>query len=383
MHNPEWLELIPLYIGQQLTIAQKADFENHLATCDLCQRELKEWRLLASVVQQEGARWASNLPPLRMPRGELALNQPTLEGRRPNGFRNQEEPTYINININVHPSAVPAQRPRLPLTLMAAALLMVIFGGVVIYLLSQGDDDQPTTIGLAPQSITETAQPSPTVTLFGGGDASLKSSTPAPTITLSPLSPSPYFTPQPIAPASSDYCNVYNIIGEPIGIYPWPDLAYSPVDTMQPDAVYQTWVYSGNGWYQIFLLGEGLLGWVQPDYVRIDGNCAAITLPSPTAPVFVLSRTPAPSTVCQLNGDTISLRPLPGSTYDVMAVVRGPLTPLARNDSGWYYVSVDISGALWEGWVSTLDVTVSGPCDDLPLDNSSTTNEPTPMPINP
>lgn len=366
MHNPEWLELIPFYIGQQLSTADKLRLESHLATCDLCQLELKEWRLLASVVQQEGARWANNLPPLRLIAPvEVALNQPTLEGRRPNGFHQAEEPTYINISINVHPTAASIPRSRWSLTMVAAAIVMVVFGGVLVYLLSQTGGRQNTNkVGLAPQA--NTPQPSPSITLFGGENTETETLTPL--STRPPQSGIPIYTPQLIAPSSS-FCNVYNIIGQPIGIYPWPDLAYSPIGTMQPDVVYHTWIYSSNGWYQLFL-PDGILGWVRGDFVRIDGNCADLTLPSPTAPAVIPpSYTPSPDTFCVLDGDAIPLHLLPGSSYDVMAVVRGPITALARHENNWYFVSVMIGGVIWDGWVSAWDVIASGICDSLPVEN--------------
>src|SRR5262245_46750771 len=129
MKHQEWQEQIPFYIAQTLSPEQRRAFEGHLATCDSCQAEMDDWRMIASAVWREADEAARHLPPLsqevynrlsyrdKAPVSRYAANPP-----RP------QPPQASPTNVTVLPQR---RRIQLPLTMVAGLIVALVFGGLL------------------------------------------------------------------------------------------------------------------------------------------------------------------------------------------------------------------------------------------------------------
>ena len=63
MHK-KWEELIPFYVTGMLSPAEHQQVEQHLATCESCQKDVDEWVDIANAVHAFATDHSKELPPL-------------------------------------------------------------------------------------------------------------------------------------------------------------------------------------------------------------------------------------------------------------------------------------------------------------------------------
>ena len=130
MQHQEWQEQIPFYVAQTLATDEIRRFEAHLENCDSCQREIGDWRGIASAVWREADDAAQNLPPLsqevynrlnyrdRAPQSRYSTNPPAARPATPDNVRPLPE----------------KDSNRFPITLVAGIVVAVLFGGLLMML---------------------------------------------------------------------------------------------------------------------------------------------------------------------------------------------------------------------------------------------------------
>lgn len=145
MQHKEWQDLIPFYVAQTLSADVIRRFEAHLAGCDTCQREIDEWRILASAVWREADNIARELPPL----SQEVYNRLNYRDRAPQSRYSSNPPVQQQAmpdNMRVLPQS---KRRSLPLTMVAGLIVAVIFGGLLIMLaLRQNPGPQEIALNL-------------------------------------------------------------------------------------------------------------------------------------------------------------------------------------------------------------------------------------------
>lgn len=393
MHD-RWLELIPLYVAHQLTPEQNAALEHHIARCQECQQELKEWQVIASVVKNEATTWATPLPPLSMKvRTEVQEKKDSNSNARPQPPRVTQlmEPTLIG-------PAEQRRRGRWPLSLVAAAITIVLFSSILVYVATRGGNEEtsnPDVVGLSANDTSNTRLPatqpndvaSPTFTPFGGAVGNPPHPfTPLPTNTFLPFQvtaqPGPVISgvgggideTKLSATPPADYCTVSARDGQSAPIYDWPNQEI--IDWLPSGDYRRTWVYSSDGWYQIGGRSGGIAGWVDGMTVYLHGNCSYLTLPSPTADW----PSATPTQQCRVSAtEDVFIRRYPNSEEEVVGVIRADeqWPTWVHSDNGWYQVGGQGGGIV--GWVNSQEVFLVGDCDNLTLPTPTIAFEPSPV----
>lgn len=155
MHHQEWQERIPFYIAQTLSADELRQFELHLANCEHCQREIDEWRMVASAVWREADDVARSLPPL----SQEVYNRLNYRDRAPKSRYSSNPPSATPENVQ----RIPSQKRRYSiLSLVAGFILVIAFAGFLTFFAFRPTITDPTEQVIALDS-TEFASP------FGSG----------------------------------------------------------------------------------------------------------------------------------------------------------------------------------------------------------------------
>lgn len=396
-------ELLPYYVAQTLSEADRRAVEQYLRESKAARQSLAEWRAIARAIQAEATSHANQLPPLS-PRLRAAIQQPqsavSLEATVP---------------VRSLPSLAETQRQvrgwRLPVTLAAALITMILFGGLVAFMVTRTppqdaslSEGNGVSVALVTQTVTPLqptvtatvipAQPavrddmgilsvpfdpgapaSPTTALsnaaaaaatpgIGGGQlppATIPdhAADTAPSLEIAPLSAG--------SNLNSNECLVSSRTGADVPVHRQASLDSEAVDTLRSGEVMRLWVTTGAGWYQVGRIGAGIAGWVPAGSVQLNGPCDTLPQPSPT-----MTGTLVIDEVCTArspDGAVVNMLAGPGADYEMLNAFGGGDAPrvLARSDTGWYRLALSIGGAVWYGWVMAAQIDLRGQCDMLPL----------------
>jgi len=359
MNYQQWRDLAPFYIAQTLSAEQKRDFEAFLATCSPCQRELEEWRRLASAVWREADAAARQLPPLsadfyaqlnKRPRQASPVGAPAPV--RPSPPRQYRKPTRTYV---------------LPLSVAAGLTLVLLIGGFMLALLNRENQRSSLEVAAAVTHSLETqtaladqiaASPSPSFTPQADTGLGLiqpptatQTLIPSPTVTQPPTAilpptvrpvlptPAPLSSPQPFEPIPDEELGLggpgmgqggaggagggggdMGISGggdevvepgpgvpecfvftsrTPASIYDDPRGDSPILGTLPVGEVVRTLVISETGWYEILLPQTAtrprIWGWVSPTDVETAGACIGLWTPTPVPPSATPSLTFTPA----------------------------------------------------------------------------------------
>lgn len=396
MHS-KWEDMIPFYVAQTLSQQDAIALEAHLADCEPCRQQVEEWREIATAIWATATKEIRELPPLSQ-RVRHEVQRDTREMNR--------VPIAASAN-GAHSKVIPLQmRPQsrkrqpsitVPITMVAAVAMILLIGGAILYMvLAPSTDDDATNIAALSGQGTET--PVSTPSRSSDEDMGILMS-PVPSATLIPFS-SPTQRAMPpsglggvgggdpdvsmIAPEGDalnmagqttiqtqdpTLCFVINDTGQNINIYRLPGIQYEVADTLTIGERIEANVRSENGWYQVIVRGEGLIGWVDGALVTATDACNDVPLPTPTRMVSPTSAL----TSCLAQGITddgaVNIYAGPGQTFDILNAM-SPQTGadvVAQSDNGWYQVEYTIYGLVWNGWVRSAAVTLYRQCEGLPM----------------
>lgn len=370
MNHQEWQALIPFYLAQSLSPSEKLAFEQYMTRCgDKCQREIAEWRTIASAVWEMTDDAARNLPPLSQEVYNRLNYRQTLPATRHSS--NPPRPAYAQpLERRLPP---PPSRPRwqLPISLVAGLVVTLLFGGLLIRVAFGPEHEQDLTTQIAGVS---TADSNDGIALSSG---SFATHTVTPTSILptdtpdgSRLRPLPTNTPFPTA-------QLPQAVTSPQVIIPLSTTAptLTPLPPLQEE------------------LPRGGMGGALPNFDEAGSGGAADTMASalagPATPTEEGYRSPqdiqglprpvnlAPNTTAfRVNGvaacDIWNVDTRPMTVY--RSALRGaPIVGQvgqderyavqSRNGSGWFEIVLE--GAI-RGWIAPDDAIVIGNCDMLP-----------------
>ncbi|GEM_PF-736258 len=306
MHNNQWEELIPFYVAQTLSRRESAAFEQHLASCDICQKSLTEWGAIASAVRAESAAHLRDLPPLSpalmaQMRGDYApLPRSAQAWRSDSELSPDVPPPHIAAQQSPYFRKRAVVRP-LPSFALAAAVMLVVVGTIVALM---------------------TLRNRMLVDRFAAGD---ETETPI-------ASPSPEYTP-----------TIFPTVGGVVTDDPIP-----METTITPLIIFAT-------------------STPRPiQTVNADDPTEMINTPqaTPTAPIEPVITMPQ----AVVRSETVNLRSGPGTAYDIVGTASPGtrLTIMARTGSGatlWYVVQHPQGGT---AWVYGSVVVVEPPNVDIP-----------------
>ncbi len=368
MHNP-WEELIPFYIANTLPPRQTRALESHLATCELCRQSVEQWRAIAGAVREEATRQASGLP-LLSPR-----LRHTIATRRP------------------RPDAALLRRPAAAwnLSYVAVAAAILIASGLLAVLMTrarppirQGSSLSALSTPTGTRLVVATAQPTfeasvtardfgivtPTTIFINPPLATRTPIAPVTPISSQRASPQPTEIPTDSASLGSanlslSACTVISTSGDSVAAMRLPDVNSGLAGYLQPSAQHPVIVAVGGGWYEIYLADVGAVGWVSDTTVTLNGDCASVPAPSPTATVDL-------SGLCYVSsasGSSVNIYAGPGSSYGILNRFAPDDRPdsMDVSDNGWFRINHWVGPTLWIGWVSPGDVYTSGDCSHLGL----------------
>lgn len=339
INHQDWQEQIPFYIAQSLSPEQRRSFESHLATCNSCQAEIDEWRMIASAVWREADDAARKLPPLsqevynrlsyrdKPPVSRYAANPPRPQPPQAN-------PSHDTFQSPKNVTVLPKQpRIQIPVTMVAGLVVAVLFGGIMLMFALREDDANGTialdATGTAESTEGSALQPeiSPTSTFdnssiiptlaetdtpdtLGTGDfatntpeaglavtateeASQSSLAPEETrqftVYNSPVpptpTPTPTNTPEPTGALGAGpfititpgigYCEIYNPTNVMIETYAEPIGNAEITGALMPSQTALVLSMSDQGWYSIALPGV-YPAWVKPGMSYLRGSCYAV-----------------------------------------------------------------------------------------------------------
>jgi hypothetical protein len=336
-NHQDWQEQIPFYVAQSLSAEQRRSFEIHLATCEACQAEIDEWRMIASAVWREADDAARKLPPLSQEvYNRLSYrDKPPVSRYAANPPRPSAPPAATTAPTVPNPKNVTLlpKRPsiQLPITMVAGLVMAVIFGGL-LFAFAIRNPGQGTEVALddrTPDSdLTDEygvqAEISPSPTDYGiippieesltpsGGTGDFETNTPEPlppTLTPStepisqtglqqdtrvfapastPVPPTPTptatYTPEPIAvlgggpyvtiTPGAGYCEIYNPTNQMIEAYAEPVANAEITGALLPNETERVLAMSDQGWYSITLPGV-TVAWIAPGMAYLRGACYA------------------------------------------------------------------------------------------------------------
>lgn len=401
MHE-QWQDMISFYVAGSLHPAQAAALEQHILGCSSCQQALAEWREVAEVVREEAAAWSKALPPLS------ADVRAAVYARR--SAAQDAGDTGTSRPFTVIETGSKRRRTWGAVTLLAAVFTVIVFGGALIYMMSRGQNDDEANLTQVAMlaEVTETAeaiqatgtaesspQPSPTrrqddlglfTTVPNTPQEIPASSTPQPPTQIPVVQPTqqPTIQPTPLPqggggggevemsiagssePSTLDtlnpnLCAISSGTGDALLLYRWPYTESGVIGRLEPGQSAVTYVQSGTGWYEVVVIGQGIVGWVPANQVVISGACDNLMLPTPTLPSVCL--------VTSNSGLSVNVRTGPGEQHDVVHSFSGveSVEAIARSDNQWYRVRFYSAGVEWLGWIPAYLVTASGPCDQLPV----------------
>lgn len=301
-----WHDLIPFYVNRSLVGPERDSFEQHLRECPACRQQIDDWHTVAHAVYQDVAEWVRYTPPLSAEVRAVAQAgpAPSTNGRTAAHTTYQSETT----------TALRDQRGRrarrsvqLPLTLAAAAVLIVVCGAMLIYLATNSGDDSTTT---GSEAMGENVAP--------------------------PSTAHPTDTPLPMLGPATAGPSALPPTADPLYAQP-PDLGImgtpqAPTITPLPPSGIGAGG-AGDSSASSFSAPEG--------YV-----CQAASATGSAVPIRSMPEMPF--------ADNILSYLQPGQWLDVFQ----------HTYTGWYQL-VGTNGRL-AGWVSIAEITLSGPCDNVP-----------------
>lgn len=382
-------ELIPFYIAQTLPEADRRAVEAYLAQSKEARQTLAEWQAIANAVYDDAAKKAVGLPPLS-PQVRQAIQQPRAAG--------STVPTRETQRVIYPPPQAFTAARRLPVTLVAALLTLILFGGLVAYMATrspigtQGSGDGTSVAMLTEEVGSPTPTPTP-LTPTATRDLGIVNPTPIPqgdsgnTVAPAPQESQTFENQsfnldagtetstggspdaqirlaEPQIPTGD--CILFSRTGAEVSIHRSPSLSTEVIGVLQAGQTLVTWVYSGDGWYQVFIADQGTVGWVSAALIQLSGSCNTLPLPSPTA-----SDGASFPQICsaQTLSTSVNLYAGPGRTYDVLNTLGAFSLPevLARSDNGWLRVKLMIGSIWWTGWLAESDLTLLNPCNLLPV----------------
>jgi hypothetical protein len=141
MKHQDWQDQIPFYVAQSLSPEQVRSFETHLASCETCQEEISDWRIIASAVWRDTDEVARQLPPLSQEvynrlnyRDKPPVSRYTANPPRPQPPQ-AIQTTTLPPNVTVLPKP---RRVQLPITMVAGLVVAVVFGGLLLMFAVRG-----------------------------------------------------------------------------------------------------------------------------------------------------------------------------------------------------------------------------------------------------
>jgi negative regulator of sigma E activity len=370
MADRSWEDLIPFYIAGTLSEAETRELESHLKSSAEARQALAEWQVIGEIVYAETGMWSRGLPPLSSKVRDSMRQEPVAP------------PTQKSLNVVQFPqertrSHTAERQPgglRIPVTLVASILIVFLIGGVILFA-NRNLDDSENIDSAAQAELTEsvvfetnTPLPSNTAPATEVDDLGiLPAATIRPTNTLLP--PPSVATIEATTTAPSGVCIARPAENEAVNIYAGVGMFDQVTGQIEPDTHKRVSVYDPGGWYEVFELGTGLLGWVQSDDVSLSGPCSDLLFPTPTITSIPPTLTPLVATCNFTSEPRTPLYESPSETAGVLLAIDdlADVTPLGWDGADWYQVRYVRQGTTWVGWLSTDDITVSGRCDLLPV----------------
>lgn len=360
--HADFEELLPFYAAGTLPADTASRLERHLMACNRCQQELAEWQAIGNAVRREAARWSASLPPLTI-RPYSGVTTRRENTPYPSDYAAQTVPMRL---WRSEPSA-PAARRRFPLgaALAAAAAIVIVVGAALFAGRGNGTysgsvaggetliANDSTQIAAAP-SLTTTGdpltmkQPDTTPTLFIPTLDATQNAAITPIIVVPPqVTSGPIIVPsQPPAPTAPFI---------PPVLTPTPVVPMAVPTQMPPTE-------------QSFSIQS------TPAF---DSSPQATSDESRLIPPGVGGGSDEVCRVTNPQGDSVRLYnlplPLPNPRMEIVGYLQSgeSSTVIARhrNEIGIFYlVQVERPNEqAFFGWVYEGDISVSGPCDEVPL----------------
>ncbi|MGB1287851.1 MAG: anti-sigma factor family protein [Aggregatilineales bacterium] len=348
-----WQELVPFYVNQTLSPAEKQAFEAQLMRDPALQREVAEWRTIGSAIWQ-GMNTPRNQVVPALP-ADFYTKLKTQPDTRSDIDIAQTVPSAPIVDFVVRRKVEEARRKTpFPVTMVAGFILTIFLGGFLILIATRPQPENPLDVAsLTTPDSSETAPPtnqSPVPTATGIGLVE-------PPDTLTPLPP-PIFTPSPVPtqvlslPATlpppvigtpdpstaslatittpvpvvtwegmvlqPDDCSVFNVTQtQSVLIHAQANRSSIVVGRLPVDMAWRTYSQSVEGWYQLVNPGQWI-GWVAPEDVSLQGDCTDLWLPSPTpnitATIPVFSQPVPPQVYAVITSDSTEMRSQPNDT---------------------------------------------------------------------
>jgi hypothetical protein len=400
-----WVELIPFYVAKTLPPEMMQAFEVVLAQDAGLQREVQEWRVIASVVWQETDSIAKQLPPLPPEIYEkLGYRRPFADAAM--GVSTPDYATYPN-------SRRPApRRIQLPITLVAGLLVVVVFGALLIFAANNLNENievasaititgTPTHHTSFAAAATMTAEQVMTQLAIGTVQTLVAfptntpiveptglplTATPRPNLPVQPttanlsMAGSAVVTPTLFVPPGLPACFVTNQQPSIVNIYAAAQRdsqrIIGQLGSGEARLVFQTTL---DNWANIFAIDGILNGWVAFEDVVLSGDCVSVPQPSPTAPpVSVVLTSVPPETFVIVTDIFADVRSGPGLEFTVMmAAARNNtfrvLGMTGEEDAQWFYVLLpnETQGWLWSQQASISEISGVIPVTFTPLSTPS------------
>lgn len=288
IHSADWEALIPFYAAQTLSPREAAAFEAHLARCEICRRELHEWRLIASAVRADSASHLRNLPPL----------SPALQQM----MRGADADT-VTTPVRYASRRVALSRRAMPFT-FAAALMLLVVGAFIGYMTFRAGDDGLETASDLLTSKTPTVEStqqnmSPSSTPVAATPTNFITNTPiVPTRTVRPsATPTLTITPPSLTTASSvQVTQAVAVVMGTVNLRSGPGTAYEVVGMANAGERFPIVAAVGGGTDRWLLIARPAgSAWLYASIVTIDPLDAVIA-PAATVPAPILLASAVPET---------------------------------------------------------------------------------------
>jgi hypothetical protein len=406
----KWKDLIPFYVADTLSDADKQAIEAYLAQCgDPCQEEIEEWRVIASATWQHVNINNLDLPPLsQRVLQEVAKDAPFRASNKVitstdfQGDNAHQAPVYPRTESK----RKQRRSSRFPVTMVAAFMTMVVFGGILLSQLTPDDIEPETLVQITNVQDDVTEMPVTVTQPFGGSigiqptnpNGSGIIATPTPVDPTAPPPPTVIFTPtafpspQALLPASTlppnsgggiagGPCTIRNDTQGALTTYRNASFDAEPVQVFPQGAEANIDIVF-NGWY---MLSYG--NWVSGDNITMIGNCSQVWTATPTA----IGDTNGGNGTgdngvpnCMVNntsGESVNLYQWANESSPINGYMdAGEQVNVYVGENGWYQV-------YYAQWVNGADVTVAGEgCNTLwiptPTIPAGTTRTPIPTPAN-
>jgi hypothetical protein len=204
-------DLLPFYVAQTLPADDQRAIEAHIAHCERCQQDIREWRSIASATWSKADAAARQLPPL----SQEVYNRLSYRDKRPQTRYSANPPRPVQTSPPQRQATTrnhqTNRRFALPLTLVAGLIVTLLVGGLLIAMNPGLPGQQADNIAMnSTQASTAIAIPSdtpqPTETDIPGIDAQgilptpLPTETPPPPPTEIPQNPPPAQMPPTVTP---------------------------------------------------------------------------------------------------------------------------------------------------------------------------------------